>query len=77
MEDAGFSERFQIPRQTISYHSSGQSQGSVLRFAFRKIMIKKMAIPLMIVDPCITVQFIKKNPTRCNNVSDFYYSIFI
>jgi len=22
-------------------------------------------------------QFIKKNPTRCNNVSEFYYSIFI
>jgi len=23
------------------------------------------------------VSFIKKNPTRCNNVSKFYYSIFI
>jgi len=32
---------------------------------------------LMFVDPCIVVQFIKKNPTRCNNVSKFYYSIFI
>jgi hypothetical protein len=32
---------------------------------------------LMFVDPCITVQFIKKNPTGCNNVSKFYYSIFI
>ena len=32
---------------------------------------------LVFVDPCITVQFIKKNPTGCNNVSDFYYSIFI
>ena len=31
----------------------------------------------MIVDPCIIVQFIKKNPTRCNSVSTFYYSIFI
>ena len=29
------------------------------------------------VVPCIIVQFIKKNPTRCNNVSKFYYSIFI
>jgi len=29
---------------------------------------------LMFVDPCIIVQFIKKNPTRCNNVSKFYYS---
>jgi len=32
---------------------------------------------LMFVDPCIIVQFIKKNPTRCNNVSKFYYLIFI
>jgi len=31
----------------------------------------------MFVDPCIILQFIKKNPTRCNNVSEFYYSIFI
>ena len=32
---------------------------------------------LMFVDPCIIVGFIKKNPTRCNSVSKFYYSIFI
>jgi hypothetical protein len=32
---------------------------------------------LLIVGPCIIVQFIKKNPTRCNNVSKFYYSVFI
>ena len=32
---------------------------------------------LIFVHPCIIVQFIKKNPTRCNNVSKFYYSIFI
>jgi len=32
---------------------------------------------LMFVDPCIVVQLIKKNPTRCNNVSKFYYFIFI
>jgi len=31
----------------------------------------------MFVDLCIIVQFIKKNPTKCNNVSTFYYSIFI
>ena len=31
----------------------------------------------MYVDPCITAQFIKKNPTRCNNVSKFYYSMII
>jgi len=32
---------------------------------------------LMFVDPCIIVQFINKNTRRCNNVSKFYYSIFI
>jgi hypothetical protein len=32
---------------------------------------------LTFVDPCIIVQFIKKNPTRCNNVSKFYYSVFV
>jgi len=32
---------------------------------------------LMVVDPCIIAQFIKKNPTRCNNVSKFYYSMLI
>jgi hypothetical protein len=26
---------------------------------------------LMFVDPCIIVQFIKKNPIRCNSVSKF------
>ena len=31
----------------------------------------------MFVDLCIIVQFINKNPTRCNNVSKFVYSIFI
>jgi hypothetical protein len=30
----------------------------------------------MFVDPCIIVQFLQKNPTRCNSVSKFYYSIF-
>ena len=34
-------------------------------------------INLMFVDPCTIVQFTKKNPTRCNSVSEFYYSIFI
>ena len=31
----------------------------------------------MFMYPCNLVQFIKKNPTRCNSVSKFYYSIFI
>jgi hypothetical protein len=34
-------------------------------------------IYLMFVDLYIIVKFIKRNPTRCNNVSKFYYSIFI
>jgi len=32
---------------------------------------------LMFVDTCFIAQFTKKNPTICNNVSKFYYSIFI
>jgi hypothetical protein len=28
----------------------------------------------MFADPCIIVKFIKKNPTRRNNVSKFHYS---
>ena len=32
---------------------------------------------LIFVDPCIIVKFIQKNPTKCNNVSKFYYSIFM
>jgi hypothetical protein len=35
------------------------------------------SMDLMVVDPCIIVKFIKKNPTRCNSVSKFYYFIFI
>jgi len=31
----------------------------------------------MFVEPCIIVQFVKKNPRRCNNVSKLYYSLFI
>jgi len=38
---------------------------------------KGLNCSLTFVDPCIIVQCIKKNPTRCNNVSKFYYSIFI
>ena len=30
----------------------------------------------MFVDPCIIVQFIKKNPTRCTSVATFYHSYF-
>ena len=40
----------------------------ILRFSF---------INLMFMDPSNIVQIINKNPTRRNNVSKFYYSIFI
>jgi len=39
-------------------------------------VIRNFIICLMFVDPCIIAQFIKKSPTRCNNVSKFYYSLF-
>jgi hypothetical protein len=41
MEDVASSEKFQIPRQTISYYDTLQSKGSVLRFASRKIITKE------------------------------------
>jgi len=31
----------------------------------------------MFVEPCIIVQFIKKNPTRCNNVSNFFIILYL
>jgi hypothetical protein len=31
----------------------------------------------MFVDPCIIVKIMKKNPTRCNNVSKPRYSLFM
>jgi disulfide bond formation protein DsbB len=37
----------------------------------------QLRLLLMFVGPCIIVQFIKKNQTRWNNVSKFYYSILI
>jgi hypothetical protein len=53
----------------IIFH--GEQATSVL------IVKLRQAINFTFVDPCIIVQFIKKNPTRCNNVSKFYYSVFI
>jgi hypothetical protein len=35
----------------------------------------KTSDTLMFMDPCIIVQFTKKNPTRCNNVLKFYYTV--
>jgi len=46
-------------------------------YCLRFQMCCRLVILLMFVDSFIIVQFIKKNPTRCNNVSKFYYSIFI
>ena len=35
----------------------------------------KTSDTLIFMDPCIIVQFTKKNPTRCNSVSEFYYTV--
>jgi hypothetical protein len=42
----------------------------------QKKATRNLGLNLMFVDPCITVKFIKKNPTRCHSVSTFYYSLF-
>jgi hypothetical protein len=46
---------------------------SALNCHFHKIIL----CHLIFVEPCITVKFIKRNQRRCNNVSKFYYSLFI
>jgi hypothetical protein len=42
-----------------------------------KRWMKRLKDVLKFLDPCNIVKFITKNPTRCNNVSKFYYAIFI
>jgi len=42
-----------------------------------RVRFPMVFINLMFVDLYIIVQFIQKNPTRCNSVSKFCYSIFI
>jgi hypothetical protein len=38
--------------------------------SFRKtVILLTRVVHLTFVDPCIIVQFVKRNPTRCNNVS--------
>jgi hypothetical protein len=44
---------------------------------FHVLILLRVWSNLMMVDPCIIIQFIKKNPTNRNNVSKFYYSIFV
>jgi len=41
------------------------------------VLVRASISDLTFMDPYIVVKFIKKNPTRCNNASKFYYSIFI
>jgi hypothetical protein len=49
----------------------------ILQYNLSQISYLKKVCILMFVGPCIILQFIKKNPTRCNNVSKFYYSTFM
>jgi len=37
----------------------------------KQVSANKWFLNLTFLDPCIIVKFIKKNPTRCNNVSNF------
>jgi hypothetical protein len=43
----------------------------VLVVVYICIIMLILTVFLMLVDPCITVQFIQNNPTRCNRVSKF------
>ena len=62
-----FSEHQQ--HNASNMHYTAQCEAPLHKTDF---MVKTHQIQcLMFVDPCIIVQFIKKNPTRCNNVSKF------
>jgi hypothetical protein len=56
--------------------SQGNRRVAIVKEYTEQYMKSKLVWCSWII-PCITVQFIKKNPTRCNNVSIFYYSIFL
>jgi len=65
-----------ILRKTIHYLRGMLAGTTQQNLKCRKILNQEILM-LMFMDLCIIVQLIKKNPTRCNNVSKFYYSIFI
>jgi len=66
----------------VTWHLS-RHQILILRHSDFKVMFESLnchidiEIHFMYLDTYIIVQFIKKHPTRCNNVSNFFYSIFI
>ena len=60
---------------SISYEISRKTACMVREWTGQ--MLNVSPLNLIFVDPCIVVQFIKKNPTRCNSASKCYYSIFI
>jgi len=72
-----------VRSQVSSCEICGEQSGTRARFspecfAFSlSVSFHQCSILMMFVDPCIIVQFIKKNPTRCNSVSKFYYSMLI
>ena len=55
------------------FHRSIQDICNNLKFIllFCSVNLKFNFIQLTFVDPCIIVQFVQRNPTRCNSVSKF------
>jgi len=49
----------------------------VVKFRNCRLQVRFYNFNLRFSNPCIILKFIKKNPTRCNDVSKPYYSIFI
>jgi len=48
-----------------------EQEGSIPWTSFHITNQSMISVNLMFVDPCIIVQLIQKNPTRCNSVSKF------
>jgi hypothetical protein len=59
-----------------AFHAEFAELTERIKFRQNKTQLMK-DINLMFVDPCVIVQVIKKNPTKCNNVLKFYYFIFV
>jgi len=61
----------------VSSRGSSGCTAFFSHYLVKSTIFERKWLDLMFVDPCTIVRFIKKNPTRCNSVPKFYYSIFI
>ena len=68
-------EQYKIPSYTNNVMSSGEQR--VFKMCAKGTEAVVRFYNLIVATSCQEMDFIKKNPTRCNNVSKFHYSVFI